>query len=64
MYNYIMKNKRLLMKTRHELLEVRKTLEKLRSEVVWYKDDEELKAKIEKAEKEEFLLNEKIKERC
>jgi hypothetical protein len=59
-----MKNKRLLMKTRHELLEVRKTLEKLRSEVVWYKDDEELKAKIEKAEKEEFLLNEKIKERC
>ena len=64
MYNYIMKNKRLLMKTRHELLEVRKTLEKLRSEVIWYKDDEELKAKIEKAEKEEFLLNEKIKERC
>ena len=64
MYNYIMKNRILLMRIRHQLFEVQETLKDLRSQVIWYKDDEELKAKIEEAEFKEKVLQEAIKTRC
>ena len=64
MYNYIMKNRILLMRIRHQLFEVQETLKDLRSQVIWYKDDDELKAKIEEAEFKEKVLQETIKTRC
>jgi hypothetical protein len=64
MYNCLMKNRILLMKIKHQLFEVQETLKDLRSQVVWYKEDDELKAKIEKAEFDEKVLQETIKTRC
>ena len=52
------------MKIKHQLFEVQETLKDLRSQVVWYKEDDELKAKIEKAEFDEKVLQETIKTRC
>ena len=52
------------MRIRHQLFEVQETLKDLRSQVIWYKDDEELKSKIEEAEFKEKVLQEAIKTRC